>query len=372
MAYYIDLFSPDTYQAFTNSDMTVSGFRERQKGVAATMRPGDKLICYVTKLSRWVGVLEVTSNYFINDNPIFTATADPFVIRFNVQPNVWLPLDKSIPVDEEISWNNLSFTKHLPKKSLAWTGMVRGSLRKLDDQDGACLERILMAQNNNATTYELDETDQNKLKAPTVKTQDSKQVTVSIPENEEATTTTITQQQSTQRDSIKIQALLSEIGERMNFKIWLPRSDRQRVLEVWTPKGCCLLEQLPLNYDNATLKTIENIDVLWIRRHSIVRAFEVEHTTSIYSGILRMADLMALQPNLNISAHIVAPIDRKEKVLQEISRPVFAFLEKGPLSESCTFVSYESIQELSKEKRLEFMTDTVLEEYAEYAEEADI
>lgn len=372
MAYYIDLFSPDTFQAFTNSDKNVSGFRERQKGIAAGVKPGDKLICYVTKLSRWIGVLEVTSNYFIDDKPIFTATADPFVVRFNVKSNVWLPLDKSIPVDEDICWNNLSFTKKLPKKSTAWTGMVRGSLRKIEDQDGQYLEKILLNQTMNPSIYELDESDQKKLKAPTVKTQDSKQVTVSIPENEEIPTTTVTQQQTTQRDSIKIQAMLSEIGERMNLKIWIPRSDRQRVLEVWQPKTQCLLEQLPLNYDDATLKTIENIDVLWIRGRSIVRAFEVEHTTSIYSGILRMADLMALQPNLNISAHIVAPIDRKEKVLKEISRPVFAFLEKGPLSESCTFVSYESILELSNEKRLEYMTDTVLEEYAEYAEEADI
>ena len=372
MAYYIDLFSPDTYQAFTNSDKSVSGFRDRQKGVAAGVKPGDKLICYVTKLSRWVGVLEVTSDYFINDNPIFTATGDPFVVRCKVKPNAWLTLDKGIPVDEDISWNHLSFTKHLPKKSLAWTGMVRGSLRKLDDHDGQYLEKILLSQLNTPTTYSLDEADQKKLKAPTVKTQDSKQITVSIPENEESSTTTVPQQQSTQRDSIKIQALLAEIGERMNLKIWLPRSDRQRVLDLWQPKTQCLLEQLPLNYDDATLKTIENIDVLWIRGRSIVRAFEVEHTTSIYSGILRMADLMALQPNLNISAHIVAPIDRKDKVLQEISRPVFAFLEQGPLSESCTFVSYESVLELSKEKRLEYMTDTVMEEYAEYAEEADI
>jgi hypothetical protein len=372
MAYYIDLFSPETYQSFTNSDKSVSGFRDRQKGIAATMKPGDKLICYVTKLSRWVGVLEVTSNFFINDSPIFTQTADPFVVRFNVKPSVWLTLENSIPVDEDISWNHLSFTKLLPKKSIAWTGMVRGSLRKLDDQDGAYIEKILLSQSASPNPFVLDEADHKKLKSPTVKTQDSKQVTVSIPENEETQTSTVTEQQTTQRDSIKVQALLAEIGERMNLKIWLPRSDRQRVLEVWQPKTQCLLEQLPLNYDDATLKTIENIDVLWIRGRSIVRAFEVEHTTSIYSGILRMADLMALQPNLNISAHIVAPIDRREKVLQEISRPVFAFLEKGPLSESCTFVSYESVQELSKEKRLEYMTDTVLEEYAEYAEEADI
>lgn len=134
----------------------------------------------------------------------------------------------------------------------------------------------------------------------------------------------------------------------------------------------CLLEILPLNYDDVTIKTIENIDVIWVKGRSIVRAFEVEHTTSIYSGILRMADLMALQPNLNISAHIVAPIERKEKVLREISRPVFAFLETRPLIESCSFLSYESIASLSSETKLIHMNDSVLEDYSEYAEEADI
>lgn len=371
MAYYIDLFSPDTFSAFTNSDQSVSGFRERQKAIAANVKAGDKLICYVTKLSRWVGVLDITSGYFVDDTPLFTPAADPFVIRFNVGATVWLPLEKSVPIDDDICWNHLSFTKKLPKKSLAWTGMVRGSLRKLDDKDGEYLEKLLKAQSTNTVVYPLTERDSKVLKIQTVRTQDNKQVAVSIPENE-ATTLNSNQQQNTQRESIKIQALLAEIGERMNLKIWIPRNDRQRVLDVWQPKTKCLLEQLPLNYDSATLKTIENIDVLWIRGRSIVRAFEVEHTTSIYSGILRMADLMALQPNLTIEAHIVAPTDRKEKVLQEISRPVFAFLEKGPLAESCTFISYESVTELSKEKRLEYMTDSVLEEYTEYAEDADI
>lgn len=370
MAYYIDLFSPDTYQAFTSSDQSTSGFRERQRGVASLARPGDKLICYVTKLSRWVGVLEIVSNYFIDETPVFTTVADPFIVRFKVKTKVWLPLEHGVPVDEDILWHHLSFTKKLHKGSLAWTGMVRGSLRKLDDRDGEYLEKTLVGQQSNPEIFALDEKDQKKMKSPTVKTQDSKEVAVSIPENEEIKTSG--PEQSTQRDSIRIQALLAEIGERMSLKVWIPKGDRQRVVDLWQPKSPCLLQQLPLNYDDATLKTIENIDVLWIKGRSIVRAFEVEHTTSIYSGILRMADLMALQPNLSINAHIVAPIERKEKVLQEISRPVFAFLEKGPLAESCTFISYESVIELVKEKRLEYMTDAVLEEYAEYAEESDI
>ena len=69
------------------------------------------------------------------------------------------------------------------------------------------------------------------------------------------------------------------IGERMRFDIWLPKADRQRVLEIWKPAEQSLLEQLPMNYNEATLSTIENIDVLWIHRRSIKRAFEVEHTT---------------------------------------------------------------------------------------------
>lgn len=163
------------------------------------------------------------------------------------------------------------------------------------------------------------------------------------------------------RDSIKIQALLAEIGDRMGYKIWLPKNDRSRVLEVWHSKSGSVLLDLPLNYDSDTLNTIENIDVLWIRGRSIVRAFEVEHTTSIYSGILRMADLMALQPNLNIKAHIVAPIERKVKVMNELLRPVFKYV----LASTCSFISYDSIEELSKEKRLEYMNDAVLEEFSE-------
>jgi hypothetical protein len=61
----------------------------------------------------------------------------------------------------------------------------------------------------------------------------------------------------------------------------------------------------------------------------IVRAFEVEHTTSVYSGILRMADLLALPPNMDIKLHIVAPEVKRDKVFQEIRRPVFSLLEKA-------------------------------------------
>jgi hypothetical protein len=34
MAYYLDLFSPETYEAFSKSNREISGFRARQEGMA--------------------------------------------------------------------------------------------------------------------------------------------------------------------------------------------------------------------------------------------------------------------------------------------------------------------------------------------------
>lgn len=45
MAYYINLFSPETYESFTKSDQSISGFRVRQENAASRIKVGDKLIC---------------------------------------------------------------------------------------------------------------------------------------------------------------------------------------------------------------------------------------------------------------------------------------------------------------------------------------
>ena len=88
MAYFINLFSPETYQAFSGSNRDITGFRERQKNVAVSVKQGDKLVCYMTKVSRWVGILEVVSPFFLDDSPIFIHPLDPFTLRFKVTPKV--------------------------------------------------------------------------------------------------------------------------------------------------------------------------------------------------------------------------------------------------------------------------------------------
>jgi len=366
MAYYLDIFSPATYEAFSKTSKDVTGVRERHANYAERLRPGDKLICYLTKLSRWVGVLEVMSGVFRDDTPRFQDTDDPYVIRLKVKPVVWLEKGKAIPIREDVVWSKLSFTKDYPKTGSHWTGIFRSSLNKLDDADGKFLEEIILSQSENGTNYPVNLEEYQKKLIQRVRGPEE-DISVSIPEDEhkekEETTEDVTV-----RESVKIQALLARIGEQMGFKIWIATGDRSRVLHEWTPEVGVLLDRLPINFDDVTLKTIERIDILWIKRRSIARAFEVEHKTSIYSGILRMADLVALQPTLDIRLHIVAPDDRRYEVFQEIQRPVFSLLEKGPLAEYCTYISYDRLRDLAKEKHLTHLSDKVIEYYEEVVE----
>jgi hypothetical protein len=69
-------------------------------------------------------------------------------------------------------------------------------------------------------------------------------------------------------------------------------------------------------------RSIENIDVVWkLDPYSIKSAFAIEHSTSTYSGILRLSDLRAEAPNSNYPLFVVASEDRKRKCLKNCGAP---------------------------------------------------
>lgn len=365
MTYWSDLFTPETFEAFARSDRTVSGFRESQRSTTEKVQVGDKFICYMVRMSRWIGVLEVMKGPFIDRTPIFVPDDDPFVVRFQVKPSVWLPLDKTIPMHDPEVYSKLTFTRNV-KPGGYWLGPLRRSLVKLNHEDGIFLDSLLHRLQADGRTFPVD-VEQYDLALKRRIQRPDRSIAVSVPDDRVAPHEEHPEV-STDRESVRIQAALSRIGEAMGFKIWLPAADRSRVAEHWSAQPGVLLGRLPLNYDETTLDTVKRIDVLWLRGRAICRAFEVEHSTAIYSGLLRMADLCALLPNIDVKLHIVAPESRREKVFQEITRPVFSLLENSPLSERCTYLSYGSVEELGELDYLSHTTDSVLDEFAEYAE----
>jgi len=57
-----------------------------------------------------------------------------------------------------------------------------------------------------------------------------------------------------------------------------------------------------------------------------------------------MSDLIAMQPNLKIPLYLVAPDERRAKVIDEINRPTFKSLPI-PMASICKFLSFSTLRQ---------------------------
>ncbi len=130
-----------------------------------------------------------------------------------------------------------------------------------------------------------------------------------------------------ERTHAEIQSWLRDLGRALGYDVWIAANDRGR-LHDGVPLGQDCLERLPGSLAaKAGADSIRLIDVLWLEpgRDHVAAAFEVEHSTSIYSGIVRMLDLALSDGDLQGGAglFLVAPDAREEEVRSQFRRPAF-------------------------------------------------
>jgi hypothetical protein len=357
---FLHIFSPATYSTFSDTKKHVTGFHVKHKNIATKVRKGDIFLCYLTVFSRWVGILEVTDGPFEDSSPIFTDIDDPYIIRFKIKPIVWLTPELAVPMHEESIWDHLTITKGHLKSSSLWTGFLRTSLNRFHTQDASLLVTRLKQQQSTPEVSPLSKKEK--------RLQASIKVCLSHPRTpdlvEDLSSKECQTEKKEERESTQIQAAIAKIGYTAGFSIWIPPNDRSSVRSEWKDLDLAILEKLPLSYDRTTMSVIERIDVLWIKGRYIERAFEVEHSTAIYSGLLRMADLLSLVPNMNINLHIVAPQKRQTKVLSEIGRPAFnAYGSRTGLVKTCSYLTYDTIKEIVGLPHLEGLKDDFIENH---------
>jgi len=363
--YWLDLFTGVTWDEFKAAGAKVSGFRESRWNSVQKIKPGDYLLCYLTGVSRFIGLLEVTDKPYRDKTPIWKD--EDFPCRLGVKLVAELRPETAIPVLE--LRDHLSFFQNLTSPH-AWTGHFRASPVKWSTADGAAVVNAILNAQANPITRPIDE---RKLKYRP-KTLKAKIGSVTVPEAEEEELAERDVEGKKPREHTEIQWHLLKLGSDMGFDIWVARNDRGK---SWDDKKFSdiskMKAELPLQFDEATNKTIELIDVLWLKGNAIIAAFEVESTTSIYSGLLRMADLVVMQPNLNIPLYLVAPDDRRDKVITEVNRPTFSRLAP-PLSQICRFISFTTLKEQVKAVShiLRFLKPEFLEEISESCEIEEI
>lgn len=129
----------------------------------------------------------------------------------------------------------------------------------------------------------------------------------------------------------EIQGWLRDLGKALGFDVWIASNDRNRTYgQERLGNGCITV--LPEDLANVPgAEAVRLIDVIWLQPGigQAVAAFEVEHTTSIYSGIVRLLDL-AYGSELKSceGLFLVAPDDREQDVRQQIRRPAFSRIEE--------------------------------------------
>lgn len=149
------------------------------------------------------------------------------------------------------------------------------------------------------------------------------------------------EEESTQH--VATQGMLVELGKRFGYQVWVPMADRKRGYKGRPLGDGCLAELPDLLLEEEAQRIVPNIDVIWIEgKRRAVGAFEVESTTSIYSGLLRLSDFVLSSPNMTIPLFLVAPRIRIGKVEAQLRRLTFHEIE---LHLHCRFFSIEDLAE---------------------------
>ncbi|MET1249495.1 hypothetical protein ABWW58_11975 [Sporolactobacillus sp. STCC-11] len=122
----------------------------------------------------------------------------------------------------------------------------------------------------------------------------------------------------------EMQYHLARLGRALGYHVWIAQNDHKREYNG-KKLGEYSLPALPItDLSKSVFDTVSLIDVLWLNQNDqIVSGFEVEKSTPIYSGILRLYDL-SLSVDQACRLFLVAPNKREKEIKAQLMRPSFA------------------------------------------------
>lgn len=139
----------------------------------------------------------------------------------------------------------------------------------------------------------------------------------------------------------QVQTLLAGIGHMKGYDVYVPDVDAGKF--DWSlSKRFSLRRSIPAGFDEVA-RILCEIDVVWIAggRNTIEGLFEVEHSTPVYSGLLRFNDVLLTAPKVSRFS-IVSNDTRRALFSREVSRPTF---KKSGLAELVSFLEYRNVLE---------------------------
>lgn len=137
----------------------------------------------------------------------------------------------------------------------------------------------------------------------------------------------------------QVQTLLAAIGHLKRYGVYVPERDAAgldwSLTERFTLRG-----SIPSGFEQVQ-GILSEIDVIWIARggEAIEGLFEVEHSTPVYSGLLRFNDILLTDPKVSRFS-IVSNETRRALFSRQLFRPTF---KKSGLAELTSFLEYSNV-----------------------------
>jgi len=133
MTYWIVVGSEENMRIAESRGFDIFGFKSTRRSEVSTMRAGDKLIFYLTKIMKFGGLAEVTSDYFEDHTKVFKSEKKPgedYPFRVKVKPVVILSPDQYLDVKEIAP--GLAFTQ---RWGANWRLAFQGNLHEIPEED---------------------------------------------------------------------------------------------------------------------------------------------------------------------------------------------------------------------------------------------
>jgi predicted RNA-binding protein len=133
MANWIVVGSPENFEIARDRGFDMFGFKSSRRRESATMKPGDKLIFYLTGVMKFGGVADVTSEVFEDHSPVFKTEKKPgedYPWRVQTKPDRLLTKGQWLDVKEYA--DRLEMTS---RRGEYWRLAFQGNLHKISDED---------------------------------------------------------------------------------------------------------------------------------------------------------------------------------------------------------------------------------------------
>jgi hypothetical protein len=144
--YWIIVGSIDNFRKSAELGFTIQGLKSRHRKKAERMKPGDKIIYYVTGIKGFGGIATITSDYFESHDRIWKS-GDPkkegedYPFRVKIEPDVILP-EGDFAEAEPVA-RKMTYVSRYPAEN--WTLAFQGNVHEISEGDYKLIRQAIEA-----------------------------------------------------------------------------------------------------------------------------------------------------------------------------------------------------------------------------------